>query len=83
MAACVRSAALAEAARGSSCTQLHCSRMLAISSRYGFRPAASSALRNVGSCMRGLLAATTTRSRRCSRMSRVISSCPGFEHMYL
>ena len=82
-AARTRSSAFSVAAAPSSCTQLHCSRMLAISTRYGLRPAVSAARRNVGSCMRGLQAATTTRSSPWSPMSWAIISCPGLEHMYL
>ena len=55
-------------------TQLHCSRIFAISRQYAFKPASSHALLNVTSCMRGEQEATTTRSSFASRMSLFISS---------
>ena len=67
----------------SSVTQEQCSRRLAISHRYGFSPASATALRKVGSCMRGEQAATTTPVRLCSLMASLIMLCPGSEHMYL
>ncbi len=57
--------------------------MFAISKRKGLMPPVSTHLRNVGSCILGLQAATTTRFRPCSPMSFLIISCPGSEHMYL
>ena len=75
---------LVEARPGlSSVTQATCSRMLAICTRKRFRPASSAARRNVGSCRFGEQAATTMRFRLSSRMSRLTSSWPGSEHMYL
>ena len=82
-AARIRSTAFSVAARGSRWTQLHCSRMFAISRKYGLIPAVWSARRKVGSCIRGLQAATTTRSRPSSWMSLTIISWPGVEHVYL
>jgi len=38
--------------------------------------------RNVGSCILGLQAATTTRFKWCSFMAFLISSCPGSAHVY-
>jgi hypothetical protein len=69
------------AAAPSTVTQETCSRMLDIAKRYRLSPAFSTAFRNVGSCIRGLQAATITRSRECSRMSFWIRSWPGSEHM--
>jgi len=66
-----------------SCTQEQCSRRLAISHRYGLRPASATALRKVGSCMRGEQAATTTPVRLCSMIAFLIMFWPGSEHMYL
>ena len=45
--------ALAVASVLSLCIQEHCSRILAISTMYGLRPAPSAVLRKVASCMRG------------------------------
>ena len=45
------------------CTHEHWSRMLAISNRYGFRPASRSVSWNSGSWVRGVQEATTTRLR--------------------
>ena len=67
----------------SSVTQEQCSRTLAIWSRNGLRPASAAALRNVGSCMVGEQAATTTRFTPSFWMSSLIRSWPGSEHMYL
>lgn len=75
--------ALAVASSRSSWTQEQCSRMLAISQRKGFRPAALAAVRKVFSCIRGEQAATTTPSSRCSATAFFNRPCPGSEHMYL
>ena len=64
------------------CTHEFWSRMFAISNRKGFRPPAAVALRNVGSCRRGVQAATTTPVRFCSLMASAILFCPGVEHIY-
>ena len=78
-----RSMALAVAAGRSACTHEQCSRRLAISSRYGLRPASAAAPRNVGSCIRGLHAPTTTPVSLWSWMAWRIICWPGSEHMYL
>ncbi len=64
------------------CTQLQCSRMLAISKRYLFNPASSHAFRKVGSCRRGEQEATTTRFNLWSLISFLISCWPWSEHVY-
>ena len=78
-----RSAAFSVVTSPFSCTQEQCSRRLAISHRYGFSPASATALRKVGSCIRGEQAATTTPVSWCSRIASLIMLCPGSEHMYL
>ena len=78
-----RSSAFSVASSRLSWTQEHCSRMLAISTMYGFSPSASTQPRNVGSCRLGEHAATTIRSSPCSSIASAISLCPGSEHMYL
>ncbi len=67
----------------SGCTQEQCSRMLAISHRKGLRPFSATALRKVGSCIRGEQAATTTPVSLWSSMAFLIRFWPGSEHMYL
>jgi hypothetical protein len=75
-----RSVALAVAAgRSWLCTQLTCSRRLAISIRYGLRPASATIARNVGSCRRGEHDAMTTRLRPRFRISSFMPTCPGSE----
>ena len=61
----------------SSVTHEQCSRTLAIWSRNGLRPASAAALRNVGSCIVGEQAATTTRFTPSFWMSSLIRSWPG------
>ncbi len=62
-----RSRALPVALAGSSlCTQLAWSRMLAISKRNGLSPASRSVSWKMGSCVRGVQLATTTRLSWCS-----------------
>ena len=46
-------------------------------------PPSAVARRKVASCRVGEQEATTTRSRPLARMSSLISSWPGSEHMYL
>ena len=50
------------------CTQASWLRMLAISTRYSLMPADLSVLRNSGSCVRGVQAATTMRLRPRARI---------------
>ena len=59
----------------------HCSRMFAISSIYGFSPAAAHVLRKVCSCIRGEHEQMTTPVSRCSSMAARIMSCPLWEHI--
>ena len=66
--------AFSVASSGSMVTHEQCSRMLAICTRNGLRPASAAALRNVGSCMVGEQAATTTRLMPISLMSFWMSS---------
>ena len=64
-----RSMAFSVAASGCwPCTQAFWLRMLAISTRYSLMPADLSVLRNSGSCVRGVQAATTMRFRPRSRI---------------
>ena len=72
-----RSFAFSVASDLSTCTHEHCSRMLHISNKYGFMPEPNTAPRNVGSCILGEQAATTTRVRPSSLMSFFIRSWPG------
>ena len=59
-----------------------CSRMLAISTMYGFSPASSAALRKVASCIRGEQEPMTTAVRLYSLIAFLTSCCPFSEHMY-
>ena len=77
------SIALAVACSRSSWIQEQCSRMLAISTRNGLRPACAAARRKVFSCMCGEQAQTTTPVRALSSMAFLMSCWPGSEHMYL
>ena len=63
------------------CAYEHCSRMFAISRRYGFIPASSAFERNSSSYIFGVQHATTTPSRPFSLISRWRRSWPSFEHM--
>ena len=56
------------------CIHEHCSRILAISTMYGLRPAAAAVLRNVASCIRGEQEQTTMPVRLCSFMASLIRS---------
>ena len=60
----------------------HCSRMLAISTMYGFRPAACAVLRKVASCMRGEQEHTTTPVSPYSAIASRIFCWPTSEHIY-
>ena len=64
------------------CTHEHCSRMLAISTMYGFKPAAAAVLRKVASCIRGEHEQTTIPVRLLSLTACLIMSCPAWEHIY-
>ena len=64
-------------------TQEQCSRILAISTRYGLIPAFSHVFRKVFRCMCGEQEATTTAVRPSSLILFRIICCPGSEHMYL
>ncbi len=75
--------ALRVACSRSSWIHEHCSRMLAISQRKGFSPAAEVTLRNVRSCMCGEHAATTTPVSAFAAIASRTRVCPGSEHMYL
>ena len=59
------------------CTHEQCSRMLAISTRYGFRPADCAALRKVFRCMWGEQEATTTPSSVSEAIFSRTIACPG------
>ena len=48
--------------------------MLAISSRNGFNPASRSVSRKIGSCVRGVHEATTTRLSLCSAIMALMRS---------
>ena len=56
-------------------TQLHWSRMFAISKRYSLSPASLRVALNSGSWVRGVHEATTTRLSLCSMMVFLILSC--------
>ena len=57
--------------------------MLAISNMKRLSPARSTALRKVGSCMRGVQEATTTPVRFLSLMAWMMPSWPGSEQAYM
>ncbi len=78
----MRSIALAVAASLSSWTQLHCSRMLAISRKYGLSPAEFTLRLKVSRCIRGEQAATTILLSLCFLMSSFIICCPGLLQTY-
>ena len=78
-----RSVAFSVVASPLACTHEQCSRRFAISQRNGFNPVSAHVLRNVGSCMRGEHAATTTPVRFFSLIAWRMRFCPGSEHMYL
>ena len=62
--------------------QEQCSRMLATSTMYGFRPALSAALRKVVSCIRGEQEHTTSPVSFSFLMASAILDCPASEHIY-
>ena len=71
-----RSLAFSVALSGSAeCTHEHWSRIFAISSRYGLRPASRSVSRKIASCVRGVHDATITRLSRCLMIFSLIWSC--------
>ena len=79
-----RSLALSVAFSGSlAWTQRAWSRMLAISKRNGLRPASRSVSWKIGSCVRGVQLATTTRFRSCSSILSLISVRLSDEHVYM
>ena len=63
------------------CTQLAWSRMLAISKRNGLRPASRRVSWKMGSCVRGVQLATTTRLRLCSSIFSRMSERLSDEHV--
>ena len=65
------------------CTQLAWSRMLAISNRNGLSPASRSVSWKMGSWVRGVQLATTTRLSWCSSIFSLISERLSEEHVYM
>ena len=63
------------------CTQLHWSRILAISNRYGFNPASRIVSWNNGSWVRGVHEATITRFKLCSFIVSTIFVCVSAEQV--
>ena len=63
--------------------QLHCSRRLAISIRYGLIPSPEHRSRKVFRCILGEHEPTTILSNRCSRILLRMASCPELLHKYL
>ena len=79
-----RSLALAVASSGClACTQQAWSRMFAISNRNGLRPASRSVSWKMGSCVRGVQLATTTRLRFSFSIVSLMSARLSDEHVYM
>ena len=79
-----RSLALSVAFAGSSrCTHEAWSRMFAISKRKGLMPASRRVSWKIGSCVRGVQLATTTRLRFSFSMVSRMSCSESLEHVYI